>query len=95
MPNEIPQPERELIIRLGIITQEIALLQADLDKRKSSQKALVVSLVQREMISQSRASRIAEVQRSTIARWLQEAYEAPLSEEDRVALRYQQEINRD
>lgn len=95
MPNELTPQDRNSLTRLGIETQEIALLQVKLDAKRKLQKTLVIDLVQREIISQSRASKIAEVQRQTISRWLQEAFEAPLSEEDRIALRYSELQQRD
>lgn len=92
MPTELTQPDRQLVLRLGIMTQEIALLHVDLEERKSVQKALVYSLVSRGMISLSRAARICEVQRQTISRWVAELEETDLSEMDQITARYSKEI---
>lgn len=69
--DEYPSPEdMERIRKLGLLTQELALLQDRVDKWNAMKKAMVVDLVQREVISQSRAARIAELNRGTVAAWV-------------------------
>lgn len=70
MYNELTPQDRKKILKLGILTQELALLQDKAKKWRSMQRTLVIDLVQREVISQSRASRISEVGRQTIASWV-------------------------
>lgn len=70
MPNELTPQDRKKILKLGIVTQELALLQREATKLRTQQRTLVIDLVQREAISQSRAARISEVGRQTIASWV-------------------------
>lgn len=86
MPKETSKPDGELITRLGIITHSIVGLQDDLEKHQSSQKALVYSLVSRGIISQSRASRICQVQRQTISRWVTELQEEKNFRDEQIRL---------
>lgn len=75
MPD-IPSPEDyELLIELGLATQEIAIWTEEIQVKRDRQRRLVIDLVQREVISQARASRIAEVQRQTISKWLQDDFD--------------------
>ena len=70
MYNELSPQDRKKILKLGILTQELALLQYEAKKLRTYQRTLVIDLVQREVISQSRASRISEVGRQSIASWV-------------------------
>jgi len=70
MYSELTPEDRRKILKLGILTQELALLQDKARKWRTQQRTLVIDLVQREIISQARASRISEVGRQTIASWV-------------------------
>lgn len=70
MQRDISPADRKLILQLGIITQEIGLKQHDLNLMRQEQKALIVDLVHRDIISLARAARIAEVQRQTATNWV-------------------------
>jgi len=66
-----PSPEdRKKILKLSILTQELALLQEKAQNWRTMQRTLIIDLVQREVLSQARASRIAEVGRDTIRIWV-------------------------
>jgi predicted XRE-type DNA-binding protein len=70
MNDDLTPADRKLILNLGIITQEIGIMQHDMSIRRATQKALVVDLVTREILSQARAARIAEIQRQTVTSWV-------------------------
>lgn len=70
MSDEPTPQDRKKILKLGILTQELALLQAKARDLRTQQRILVMDLVQREVLSQSRAARISEVGRQTIATWV-------------------------
>jgi hypothetical protein len=70
MHNEPSELDRKKLLKLGILTQEMALLEDQFKKWRIMQRTLVIDLVQREVVSQSRASRIAEVGRDTIRSWV-------------------------
>lgn len=70
MSKQISDADRKKILKLGILSQELALLQDQAKKWKAQQKVLVIDLVQREVLSQARASRITELSRQSIASWV-------------------------
>jgi len=74
MPEIITEEDYQKLLELGILTQEIGILLADAREKRARQRRLVVDLVQREIISQARASKIAEVQRQTISKWLDDDF---------------------
>lgn len=70
MQEELTPADRKLITQLAIITQEVAIAENEIALKKAHKKALVIDLVRREILSQARASRIAEVQRQTVTNWV-------------------------
>lgn len=70
MSKEISDADRKKVLKLGIVSQELALLSDQSKKWRAQQRVLVIDLVQREILSQARASRITELSRQSIASWV-------------------------
>lgn len=75
MYGDISPEDLEKVRQLGLITQELLIEQEEWRRKRAVQRRLAVDLIQREVISQARASRITEVQRQTISSWLQADFE--------------------